>query len=161
MRHSALQLRQLALILVIALGAAACRDAEPTAAAAAETTAPEHRVDVPALTVGVADIETTLQISGSLMPQTRVAVMAKLPGILSRVSVNIGDRVRAGQIVAASDRREIDAQVDAAAASVNVVYSASTTQLKFIVPPGELTLAPANGRLVQWRSTVMNGFVVL
>jgi RND family efflux transporter MFP subunit len=34
--------------------------------------------------------------------------------------VDIGDRVRAGQIVATLDRREIDAQVDAAAAAVNV-----------------------------------------
>ena len=54
------------------------------------------------------------------MPQTRVAVLAKLPGTLSRVAVDIGDRVRAGQVVAALDRREIDAQVDAATASVNV-----------------------------------------
>ena len=127
MRHSALQFRQLALILFIALGAAACRDAEPTAAAAAEAPASEHRVDVPALTVGVTDIETALQISGNLMPQTRVAVMAKIPGTLSRVSVNIGDRVRAGQTVAASDRREIDAQVDAAAASVNVAKAGVET----------------------------------
>ncbi len=102
----------------LALSTAACNSSEPTAAAA--TTPIEHRVDVPALTVGVADIESTLQISGNLMPQTRVGVMSKLPGTLSRVSVDIGDRVRAGQVVATLDRREIDAQVDAAAATVNV-----------------------------------------
>ena len=34
--------------------------------------------------------------------------------------MDIGDRVRVGQVVAALDRREIDAQVDAATASVNV-----------------------------------------
>ena len=102
----------------LALSAAACNSSEPTAAAA--TTPVEHRVDVPALTVGVADIESTLQISGNLMPQTRVGVLSKLPGTLSRVAVDIGDRVRAGQVVATLDRREIDAQVDAAAATVNV-----------------------------------------
>jgi HlyD family secretion protein len=36
------------------------------------------------------------------------------------VAVDIGDRVRAGQVVATIDRREIDAQVDAATATVNV-----------------------------------------
>ena len=97
---------------------AACRRTEPAAAAAAAPV--EFQVDVPAITVDLADLESTLQISGNLMPQTRVAVTAKLPGTLSTVAVNIGDRVRAGQVVAALDRREIDAQVDAAEAAVNV-----------------------------------------
>jgi RND family efflux transporter MFP subunit len=109
-------------LLLVAFAAAAigagCQSAEPAASAA--TPAPEHRTDVPALEVGVTDLESTLQISGNLVPQARVAVMAKLPGTLSRVAVDIGDRVRAGDVVAALDRREIDAQVDAAAAAVNV-----------------------------------------
>jgi RND family efflux transporter MFP subunit len=108
-------------IALLALSASACRDADSTAAAA---TAPaEHRVDVAAVTVGVADLESTLQISGNLMPQTRVAVTAKLPGTLSSIRVDIGDRVRAGQVVALLDRREIDAQVDAAEATVNVAHA--------------------------------------
>lgn len=107
-----------ALLLTFSVAATGCQSAEPSASAA---TAPaEHLVDVPALTVGLADLESTLDISGSLMPQTRVAVMAKLPGTLSAIAVNIGDRVRAGQVVATMDRREIDAQVDAATAAVAV-----------------------------------------
>ncbi len=106
------------LVLAAATIGAGCQSAEP--AASASTPAPEHRIDVPALEVGVTDLESTLQISGNLVPQTRVAVLAKLPGTLSRVAVDIGDRVRVGQVVAALDRREIDAQVDAATASVNV-----------------------------------------
>jgi HlyD family secretion protein len=104
-----------------ALTLSACREAETTAAAA--TPVAEHRVDVPALTVGTADLESTLQISGNLAPRTRVAIFAKLQGTLSRVGVEIGDRVRAGQAVATMDRREIDAQVDAAAAAVNVAHA--------------------------------------
>jgi multidrug efflux pump subunit AcrA (membrane-fusion protein) len=57
----------------------------------------EHRVDVPALTVGTTDLESTLQISGNLVPQTRVAILAKLPGTLSRVAVQIGDPCRAAR----------------------------------------------------------------
>jgi len=63
-----------------ALTAAACNSAEPTAVAA--TPAAERLVDVPAIKVGVTDLESTLQISGNLAPQTRVAIMAKLPRLL-------------------------------------------------------------------------------
>jgi HlyD family secretion protein len=105
-------------VVAAAAVAGACQSAEPAASAAAPVA--EHRIDVPALAVAVTDLESTLQISGNLVPQTRVAVMAKLPGTLSRVAVDIGDRVRVGQVVATLDRREIDAQVDAAAAAVNV-----------------------------------------
>ncbi|NOT24677.1 MAG: efflux RND transporter periplasmic adaptor subunit [Acidobacteria bacterium] len=69
------------------------------------------------------DLESSLQISGNLAPQTRVEIRAKLPGTLSRINVDIGDRVRAGQVLATIDRREIDAQVDAASASVNVAIA--------------------------------------
>jgi RND family efflux transporter MFP subunit len=108
-------------VLTLSVGAAACRGAEPAASAAATTA--EYRVDVAAMKVAVADLESTLQISGNLVPQTRVAVAAKLPGTLSSVRVDIGDRVRAGQVVAVLDRREIDAQVDAAEAAVNVAHA--------------------------------------
>ena len=108
------------LVSVVLLGtslvAAGCRGSESTAAAAP---APQL-VDVASVAARVVDLESTLQISGSLVPQTRVAVHAKLPGTLSSINVQIGDRVRAGQVVATLDRREIDAQVDAAAAAVNV-----------------------------------------
>lgn len=105
-------------LIVLAAPAAACRQTEP--AAAASTPAVEHRTDVAAVTVAATDLESALQISGTLTPQTRVAILSKLPGTLSRVTVDIGDRVRAGHVVAELDAREIDAQVDAAAATVNV-----------------------------------------
>jgi HlyD family secretion protein len=80
-------------------------------------------VDVSAYKVGVTDLESALQISGNLMPQTRVGVNAKLPGTLSAVQVDVGTRVRAGQVLATFDRREIDAQVDAATAAVSVAHA--------------------------------------
>jgi len=111
--------RSLGIVALLALGSLpACSETE--SAASADVAPAEHRIDVAALEVGVSDLESSLQISGSFMPQTRVEIRAKLPGTLSRVAVDIGDRVRAGQVVASIDRREIDAQVDAATATVNV-----------------------------------------
>ena len=123
MRHTGHSFRLLlpAALLTALLAASGCRSAESTAVAAAETTsAADRAVDVPAITVTPTEVESTLQVSGTLIPQTRVAVMAKLPGTLSRIAVDIGDPVRMGQVVASLDRREIDAQVDAADAAVNV-----------------------------------------
>ena len=85
-------------------------------AAAAEPPA----VDVPVVAVESGAIESALEISGTLAPRSRVAVKPRLPGALDRVLVDIGDRVSAGQTVATIDRREIDAQVDAAVAAVAV-----------------------------------------
>ena len=108
-------------LAALAITVAACRGSEPTAAAS--TPPAEQRVDVAAIKVGMSDVESTLQISGNLMPETRVAVAAKLTGTLARVAVDLGDRVSAGQVIATLDRREIDAQVDAAAAAVAVAQA--------------------------------------
>ena len=62
-------------------------------------------------TVGI--MESSLEISGTLAPRSRVAVKPKLPGTLERMLVDIGDAVTMGQTIATIDRREIDAQVDA------------------------------------------------
>jgi HlyD family secretion protein len=115
--------KPLAALAIVALGTvfSACRGSEP--AAAASTPAVEQRVDVAAVKVGVSDVESVLQISGNLMAETRVAVLPKMSGTLSRIAVNLGDRVRTGQMVATLDRREIDAQVDAAVAAVAVAQA--------------------------------------
>jgi RND family efflux transporter MFP subunit len=93
------------------------RDASVEAARAPAEAAP---VDVRTVLASTGEVVETLSISGSLAPQTRVAVASKLPGRLERVLVDIGERVGAGQTVATLDAREIEAQVDAAKAAVNV-----------------------------------------
>jgi RND family efflux transporter MFP subunit len=117
--------KSLVLAAPLALGLAAAafsvtgcsRDTSVEAAKAPAEAAP---VDVQAVRVSTGDVVETLSISGSLVPQTRVSVASKLPGRLERVLVDIGAEVRAGQTVATLDDREIEAQVDAAKAAVNV-----------------------------------------
>lgn len=80
-------------------------------------------VELPAVsvvTVGTGDLLASLTISGSVSPRSRVAVIPKMSGTLQRVTVDIGDRVSPGQLVAIQDRRELDAQTDAAEAAVAV-----------------------------------------
>lgn len=102
----------LALVTLAACGS----PATPQAAAPVEV----QPVDVAAVTVQAGSIESALELSGNLAPQARVGVKPRVPGALERVLVDIGATVRAGQIVATLDRREIDAQADAATAAVAV-----------------------------------------
>jgi len=109
------------LFVVSTLALAACSPASTTAEAAPETTAtaPET-MDVPVVTASLGSVEASLELSGTLAPRSRVGVKPKLPGTLERVLVDIGDAVSVGQTLATIDRREIDAQADAAVAAVNV-----------------------------------------
>ena len=102
-----------------ALTLAACgsRTPEPAAQAApVETPA----VDVAAVTAKAGTLEAALELSGNLAPQARVGVKPRVPGAIERLLVDIGTPVREGQTIATIDRREIDAQADAATAAVAV-----------------------------------------
>jgi RND family efflux transporter MFP subunit len=114
-----------AIILSSSLFLAACGSSSTTAEAAPETNAPAATiVDVPVVKATVGTVESTLEISGALAPRSRVAVKSKLPGTIEKMFVDIGDAVAMGQTIATIDRREIDAQEDAAVAAVAVAKAA-------------------------------------
>ena len=117
-----------AVVLVVSssLIAAGC-GASTTTEAAPETTAPAAVVDIPTITAVAGPIESALEVSGTLAPISRVAVKPRLPGAIERVLVDIGDAVSLGQTIATIDRREIDAQADAAVAAVAVGKAALET----------------------------------
>src|SRR5688572_23810831 len=106
---------------------AGCSESSTTAEAAPETTAAAPVIDVPVVRAVVGDVESSLEISGTLTPRTRVAVKPRLPGTLEQILVDIGDAVREGQTIATLDRREIDAQADAAIAAVAVAKASLET----------------------------------
>lgn len=121
-------MKRSALIAVLVLSAAVtagCQSPQTTAQAQGEPVVPT--VDVPVVTVTEGPIEAALEISGTLAPRTRVSVKPLLPGALERILVDIGEAVKEGQTIATIDRREIDAQADAAAAAVAVAKAALET----------------------------------
>jgi HlyD family secretion protein len=124
-RNRPFVLFSLAVLVTAAALSTACSGESASAAgdpAAAPVAAPIIDVAVVRATLG--SVESALEISGTLAARSRVGVKPKLPGRLERVLVNIGDRVKAGQVVATIDRREVDAQVDAAVAAVGVANAA-------------------------------------
>ena len=114
----------LPLLLFAAIAAAGCGGSSTAAEAAPDATVAAPVVDVPVVTATVGPVESALEISGTLTPRSRVGVKPKLPGTLEGVLVDIGDPVTMGQTIATIDRREIDAQVDAAVAAVAVAKAA-------------------------------------
>jgi RND family efflux transporter MFP subunit len=121
MRKSLAPLILVVPVMAAGLSSAACDNkgaAEPLASARSVV-----KVEPPAVSVisaSTGDLTASLAISGSLSARSRVAVVPKMPGTLTKVLVDIGSRVRAGQVVAVQDTRELDAQVDAATAAVAV-----------------------------------------
>jgi RND family efflux transporter MFP subunit len=111
-------------VVLLSLGAASCQSSLATAEPSAEAAPVSPSIDVPVVRVATAPIEAALEISGTLTPRSRVPVKPRVPGTLERVMVDIGDAVTAGQPIATIDRREIDAQADAAAAAVAVAKAA-------------------------------------
>lgn len=55
-----------------------------------------------------------LLVSGLLVPRDEMRLAFKVGGIVHRIDVNPGDRVRAGQVLAQLERTEVDAQVEQA-----------------------------------------------
>src|SRR5688500_315115 len=97
MMEFALMTRNLILpasFLIIGLLTTACGRASTTASAEVQAAAPPAAiVEVAAVRATIGTIQSTLEISGTLAPRTRVGVQPKLPGRLERVLVDIGDRV--------------------------------------------------------------------
>ena len=128
MKRNVAHVRILAAVAILgsSLMAAGC-GASTTTEAAPESTTAATVVDVTTVTASVGAIESALEISGTLAPLSRVAVKPKLPGTIEKMLVDIGDAVTMGQTIATIDRREIDAQADAAVATVSVGKAALET----------------------------------
>lgn len=72
----------------------------------------------PVTTVQRARLENTFQVAGEFIPFQEVELHAKVAGYIRHISVDIGDRVKAGQVLATLDVPELMAQVQGADAGV-------------------------------------------
>jgi RND family efflux transporter MFP subunit len=82
---------------------------------------PEKNVQAPAATVVVAtrgSITSTLTVAGQFQPYQEVDLHAKVSGYIRRINVDIGDRVKLGQVLAVLEVPELDAQLQGAQAEV-------------------------------------------
>ena len=64
------------------------------------------------------DLSSTLTVAGEFQPYQEVDLHAKVSGYIRRINVDIGDRVRVGQVIATLEVPELNAQVAGSEAEV-------------------------------------------
>jgi len=64
------------------------------------------------------DLSSTLSVAGEFQPYQEVDLHAKVSGYVRRINVDIGDRVRKGQVVATLEVPELNAQVAGSQAQI-------------------------------------------
>jgi RND family efflux transporter MFP subunit len=107
-----------ALILIAALLASGCTDS-------AGQTAPAPRaVTVNVATVEARTAERAVDATGSLLAWQEVILNTSVPGTLVRLLVDLGDRVKADQVVAQLDLREFELAVEQAEAELQAAADA-------------------------------------
>src|SRR6185312_11111151 len=84
---------------------------------------PAESVSGPGIPAAVATVirgpmSNSFSVAGEFLPDQEVELHAKVAGYIKKINVDIGDRVRAGQVLAVLEVPELNAQVDGANADV-------------------------------------------
>jgi RND family efflux transporter MFP subunit len=85
-----------------------CKEKQPESVPATASVAPVTR----------GDLASTLTVAGEFQPYQEVELHAKVSGYIRRINVDIGDRVRNGQVIATLEVPELNAQVSASQAEI-------------------------------------------
>lgn len=107
-----------ALLLSAALAIGGCKG-DPSSAVDPKRAAPPARAAAVTLApVEARPVERTVDATGSLLAWEEAVLNTSVPGTIARLLVDLGDPVRAGQMVAELDRREFELAVEQAEAGV-------------------------------------------
>lgn len=80
-----------------------------------------ERVPVKTAAAGRGQVQAVVEVTGSLLPARSANVTSKLAGQVGAVYVDVGDSVKAGQLLVQIDAKELRAQLQQAEASVEQV----------------------------------------
>jgi RND family efflux transporter MFP subunit len=103
------------LALAATIGLTACRQ-QPADSARSSATAPTPVQVDPATRER---IDRTVELSGAVRARQQATIAARVPGVVTEISVAMGDRVEAGQLLARLHAPELQARREAAAAGLN------------------------------------------
>lgn len=103
--------------LTLLVGAAGC------GSKAKETATASEAVPVEVVTATEGPISQTITIAGKVVPKQEIALVPKVGGKVSRVAVDIGQRVKTGQVVVELDASDLKAQIAATEAAVRLQQS--------------------------------------
>ena len=109
MRSSTVVIGATILVALPCLVFTGCKQKQPTSA-------PPATASVAPVTRG--DLFNTLTVAGEFQPYQEVELHAKVSGYIRRINVDIGDRVKGGQVIATLEVPELNAQVAGAEAEI-------------------------------------------
>ena len=109
------------LLALLAAGvlSAGCGGEKPGTVAAA----PPNQPAAPSSTLPQPAIEEWLSVSGPLIVEQEVEVMAQRDGVVTNISANAGARVKAGTVLATLDGRQLTANLEAARAKTRSIQA--------------------------------------
>ncbi len=121
MTHSS---RILLLILCGIVPAALSCSREKSGAPSANASQAERKIPVTVARAGAQDVERSVQIVGTLMAQDEVTLANEVPATIGKILVDMGDRVRAGQVLIKLDEREPRLEVERMTANLQAAREA-------------------------------------
>jgi HlyD family secretion protein len=106
----------------------------------------EQGVSVTTETIRARDLEALVSASGKVQPKRRVNISAQRPGRVTRLAVEEGERVKAGQFLLEIDPRSLEGQVQRGEAGVALAQSA-LAQARVSVEQGRANLESSQAAL--------------
>jgi RND family efflux transporter MFP subunit len=123
--------------------------------------AEDHGKDLPhmeVMKVGRSSIQSELKLPGTLQAVTEAPILARADGYLKKRSVDLGDKVRAGQPLAEIDAPELDQQILQAEAAI-AQAQASLEQAQASLEQGKSNRDLARVTAERWKTLAAQGVV--
>ena len=112
-------------VIVALLGLAGWAGWRQVAAKRGRKPAPaQTAIPVSVATVAEAELESVVNVTGTVEPDRKVTLASQIPGKVTAVTVDEGDRVRAGQVVVRLEDDDVRAQAAQARAAVQAAQAA-------------------------------------
>src|SRR5579864_1447401 len=105
----------------------------------AESTTPPAPLAVNVVTVAVQQWPSIYEATGTVRARSSAVISAKWMGYVREVKVQVGDRVREGQLLVALDPRDLDASSGRAAAA--------REEVRNVIPEADSAVAAAKANL--------------
>lgn len=117
--------RSIPLVLLCALSLAALGCSREKSGASSASAAPgERKISITVAQADGRDVERSVQIVGTLMAHDEVTLANEVPATITRILVDMGDRVQQGQLLIKLDAREASLEVERAMANLQAAREA-------------------------------------
>ncbi len=138
---------------------------EKSGASSANAGPGERKVSITVATAEGRDVQRSVQIVGTLLPQEEVTLANEVPATVARILADMGDRVRKGQVLIKLDEREARLEVERSAANLQASQDALTRSRQMLdwnkanVERSQAVMADAQTNLKRFQGLFTEGAI--